>query len=240
MLKSPEDKALQIKVRHRSEKNNCDILIHLPLYLLVITVWPPTLWKSPGGAFIENTDGNNEVMLPSRLYNLRSFPKVLIEGPAQQNFLWLSLGDYYHFLWEALGRIVAFLIRNVFWRSARLSHCSTESKILAFIFLATPKQALSFNMCMDKSSSLIQHLKQCRIQRHTDWMSVSRGKDGWVDELFSSLCLWVLTLPSEGLWYGQVVCGEGGEEQHLHTCPLSFRGAPLGDVIWNDDDVLVP
>lgn len=60
-------------------------------------------------------------------------------------------------------------------------------------------------MCMDKSSSLIQHLKQGRIQRNTGWMSISRGKDEWIDELFSSLCLGVLSLPFEGLWYGEMV-----------------------------------
>lgn len=33
--------------------------------------------KSPQGVFIENEDGNNEVILPSCLYNLRLFPQIL-------------------------------------------------------------------------------------------------------------------------------------------------------------------
>ena len=34
--------------------------------------------KSPQGAFIENEDGNNEVILPSCLDKLRLFPQILL------------------------------------------------------------------------------------------------------------------------------------------------------------------
>lgn len=34
--------------------------------------------KSPQGVFIENEDGNNEVILPSCLYNLTLFPQIVL------------------------------------------------------------------------------------------------------------------------------------------------------------------
>lgn len=47
-------------------------------------------------------------------------PTCVTEGPAQHNFLSLELWGHYHFLWDALGRGTAVMIRNGFWKVSQV------------------------------------------------------------------------------------------------------------------------
>lgn len=69
-------------------------------------------------------------------------------------------------------------------------------------------------------------------------MSISKWLDGWIDEFFSSVCFGFLSPPCEGLWYGVVFDGEGGGE--ASPClPTVLQWGSLGDMIWNNDNIVV-